>query len=174
MNRREYVTGLLGAIGAGGVLYGATQLQRAGPKRIDPTDVTILRPMGTNQERLPRRNGLTLIDFFSTYCSRCDEQIAALRPIAQDTPTFLSIVSLTTQSIDGGFTAEDLQAWWDANGGTWPVGIDDGTLASTIGVRRLPAVVLLGPDGRVHWSQSGASTTAVRSAIEDARRRQEG
>ncbi|MFQ3293317.1 MAG: hypothetical protein ACI9EZ_000183 [Halobacteriales archaeon] len=168
MDRREYLLGAVGVVGSGlGAYY---VLDRdGGHDRIEPTTIEVFRETGRTEIRLPAAEGLTVVDLFSTYCSGCDEQIASLEPIHLDASGAVSIVSLTTQHVGDEFTVSDLRTWWDRNGGPWPVGVDDGTVAGAIGVEELPTVAVLDPEGTIHWTGSSVSTGELRERLQRAR-----
>lgn len=170
MNRREYLLGGAGVVAAvaGGYAFTRGPL---GTTRADPRPIPVLTETGWTSRAVPTSNGPTLVDFFSTYCSGCTEQIAAMEPVAADPPAPISFVSVTTQPVGEEFTRADLREWWATNGGSWPVGIDEGDLASDLGIDRLPTLVVLDADGYVTWSHAGVATTdTIWSAIEEATR----
>jgi hypothetical protein len=164
MQRREYLLGLaaVGSAGVGGYLL----TRDGGSTRIEPRTVPMLT--GDHSERrVPTRSGITVLEFFSTTCTGCPEQTAALEPFVGEPD--VQLLSLTPQAIGDGVTRAEVRQWWDAHGGQWPVGVATGDLASAVGVSRLPAVTILTPTGAVHWIESGVGTAAVRDGIEQAR-----
>lgn len=168
MNRREYVMGVLGFVGVG--VGGYYLLNRDSPqKAIDPQNVRILRNEGTEKIRIPASTGLTVIDFFSTYCSGCEEQISVLESIYRPADNSLSIISLTTQKIGDEFSESDLRDWWESHGGPWSVGIGDGEIASSIGVKTLPTVTILGPEGTIYWIESNVTADEIRNKVTSIR-----
>ncbi|UWG49097.1 Thiol-disulfide isomerase or thioredoxin [Halanaeroarchaeum sp. HSR-CO] len=170
MNRREY---LLGGAGALAALAGGYAFTRGplGTTRVEAHSIPVLGDSGWTSQSIPTADGLTLVDFFSTYCSGCTRQIDALEPVVADAPSAASFVSVTTQPIGEEFTRADLREWWASHGGPWPVGIDDGALANALGVERLPTLVLLDGVGRVEWSHAGvAETDAIREGLAEATR----
>ena len=167
MNRRDYLVGLLGTVGIGAGVY-RLATSGEGVAAIDPQTVSVVGERGTESTRVPAQNGLTVVDFFSTFCAGCDEQITALAPVQRDASD-LSVISVTAQTVGDGFSLDDLRDWWDQHGGPWPVAVDDGSLAAAADVKRIPTVVIVDAEGRVHWTKSDASTAAIREGVATAR-----
>ncbi len=164
MHRREYLIGLAAAGSAGVGGYFLTRDRSS--SRIEPRTLPMLTGE-QSERRVPTRSGITVLEFFSTTCTGCPEQTAALEPFVGEPD--VQLVSLTPQAIGDGVTRAEVRRWWDANGGQWPVGLATGDLASAVGVTRLPAVAILTPTGAVHWIESGVGTAAVREGIGQAR-----
>jgi thiol-disulfide isomerase/thioredoxin len=167
MNRRDYLLGLLGTVGIGAGVY-RLATSGEGVAAIDPQTVSVVGEQGTESARIPARDGLTVVDFFSTFCAGCDEQIAALEPVQRESQD-LSVISVTAQTVGDGFTLDDLRDWWAQHGGPWPVAVDDGSLAAAADVKRIPTVVVIDAEGRIHWAKSDASTAAIRDGVATAR-----
>jgi thiol-disulfide isomerase/thioredoxin len=110
-------------------------------------------PGGTVPLRPPDR--LALLDFFATWCAPCRPQMDSLRQVRSTfAPEQLHMVSITTES-----DREAVRNFWTTYEGTWPVATDPPNPQSrsiqTYGVRGVPTLVLVSPDGTVRWRHQG-------------------
>ncbi|TVQ94068.1 MAG: TlpA family protein disulfide reductase [Deltaproteobacteria bacterium] len=103
---------------------------------------------------------LIMLVFMEAWCAYCRQEVPELQgrldALHDDG---LDIIGLTSLSRDT--SREDFQAFLDASGAKFPVGLDEGPLAIRYRVEGVPYAVLL-KDGKVHWTGSpGQMTTEV-------------
>jgi thiol-disulfide isomerase/thioredoxin len=89
-----------------------------------------------------------VIYFWASWCGICKSMQGMVRDLAGDT----SMVTVALQSGD----AAEVQAYMDKEGFRVPVVLDeDGAIGKSYGIRGVPAVFILGPDGNIRFSTMG-------------------
>ena len=112
--------------------------------------------------QLPGR--VTLLDFFGTWCAPCKPQMAHLRTVDERFPD-LHLLSITWEE-----DPEAVAEFWREYEGTWPVALDpEVRTGERYGVRRIPTLLVLTPDGTETWRHVGlAAADTVATAIDRA------
>ena len=93
------------------------------------------------------RGNWVLVNFFSTTCIPCIQEHPELVALSEryETSGALSIVSVTFED-----KAAAVRAFFEKNGGSWPVLLNDtGRIAISYGVTAVPESYLVAPDGTV-------------------------
>lgn len=86
-----------------------------------------------------------LVNFFATWCVPCRLEHDDLKAFAAANPDEVQVVSVVLSD-----TAEAVRAFFDEEGGDWPVVDDpDGAIANRWGVLQPPESYLVGPEGVV-------------------------
>lgn len=91
----------------------------------------------------------SLLVFFELWCPHCQREVPRLQALHTDLgPQGLQVIGLTRLS--RGVEEEQLLAFLDARGVTYPVGRGTGALAQQLGIRGIPAAAVV-RDGEVLW-----------------------
>lgn len=100
------------------------------------------------------RGQWVLVNFFATWCTGC----------VQEHPELVEFSTRHQQDQDAAVLSivwsddsDDVQRFFDANGGGWPVIIDPGTIGLSYGVTAVPESYLVTPSGRIVEKFVGAS-----------------
>jgi thiol-disulfide isomerase/thioredoxin len=112
-----------------------------------------------------------LVDFFASWCQPCAMYAApAVAEVAHEHLGDLTVIGVALETPD---TIGDLRAFMADHGVSWPVamrreGFDD-PLVAAWGVRGIPALFLVAPDGTIAANDLvRPSADATRAAIESA------
>lgn len=93
-----------------------------------------------------------LVQFWATWCPICRAEQGSIAAIAQDHP---NVITVAMQSGSDAEVAKHLVA----QGLHFPVLNDaDGRLSASWGVNAVPAIFVIGPDGRIRFVEVGYTT----------------
>jgi cytochrome c biogenesis protein CcmG/thiol:disulfide interchange protein DsbE len=93
------------------------------------------------------RGRFVLVNFFATWCTPCIEEHDDLVQFAD---THAAAGDASVVSVVYSDTTDDVRRFFEQRGGDWPVvADDDGSVATSYAVIRVPESYLVGPDGRV-------------------------
>lgn len=111
------------------------------------------------------RGRWVVVNFFSTFCVPCiaehPELVAFSRSHAADGDA--AVVSVVFDD-----TAANVEAFFEENGGDWPVIADDsGRVAVAYGVTGVPESYMVAPSGLVVWKYLGGVTAAGLDSVID-------
>ncbi len=171
MRRRELLSGAvgLGVLGAG-TAY-ASGAFGSDDERIDPVTIETLDAPGGEADALavPTPGEVTLLEFFATWCGTCRSMMPTHSEVRADRPD-VQFVSVTNEPIGETTTRADVVAWWEENGGNWPVGLDtDLDLTRVFDVSVTPTTVVIDAENRVSRADIGRkSADELRTWIDDA------
>lgn len=92
------------------------------------------------------------MDFFATWCPPCEPEMVNLGDArARFDRTEVFIVSVTPER-----DRDAIAAFWEENGGTWPVVMDPDLRATVAyGVTTTPTALAFAPDGREVFRHTG-------------------
>lgn len=157
------VVSLSGCLGVTDGVLGSGSTEDDGALQFDTLEVG-----GSPGDSVPLRAGdrLSLVDFFATYCAPCKPQMGRLGEVRRHFEAEqLHMLSLTNESDEGA-----VRQFWREHEGLWPVALDtDSEAIERFGVRGIPTLVLLDPDGTELWRHTGlAETEAMKREIEAA------
>lgn len=138
-----------------GVSFAPAAASTAAP----PFTLKLLDGTRVDAARLWRDRPLVVF-FFASWCSRCADQQDKLAPLVEryrDVVTFVGI--------GGQDKAPGVRSWLTKHDVTYPVGIDDDlAIWKPYAVRTPPAVVLIGPGGKLLRGWTGGVETDVLDA----------
>ena len=139
-------------------------------------EFTILDVNGTAWTVSAHRGQVVLLDFMGARCQTCEVEMGegSMQSVqAQYASRGFTIISIDVGGVLG--TKDPMEAWrfvaglnpdgsrrWGA--GTWPVALDNQSLATTFGVVPLPQKFLLDGTGKIAWKQTGLVTQSVLQA----------
>jgi len=172
MRRRRFIATLGGAAAVSAAGLCARQWQR--DDRADALTVETLAAPGSRDGTVtvPPDDGPLVLEFFATTCSVCADQMSVLAAADRRLDGSVPFLSVTGEPVGLSVSRADVQEWWRSHGGTWPVGLDDGTaLARRYDATRVPTTVVLDSDGTVTWRHGGrfdaAALVEATSAVTD-------
>lgn len=113
---------------------------------------------------------VVLLDFWATWCGPCRKQMPALAAIEADASLHdkVAILSINTDDPEPGREAL-VQRFMEANRLNFDVLLDTGAVAGQYGVRRIPSIVVIRPDGSISYARSGVvSESKLRRLIAEA------
>jgi peroxiredoxin len=135
-----------------GVSFAAAGSGAAAP----PFSLTLLDGTRVDSARLWRDRPVVLF-FFASWCSRCADQQHKLQALVERYRDVVTFVGL-----GGKDKPAAVRSWLDAHEVTYPVGIDDGlSIWKPYAVRTPPAVILIGPGGKLLRGWTGGVQTDV-------------
>jgi peroxiredoxin len=102
------------------------------------------------------RRSIVVVNFWRADCAPCREQAAALERLWQQGQSKGVIVV----GLNLGDETPDALRFINELGLTYLIGPDAGAIAQAYAVQTLPTTVVVGPDGTLAWSKSGAVAQA--------------
>lgn len=120
---------------------------------------------------VPERGRVTFVEFFATTCPICASQMSVVGEAHGQVDDGVQFLSVTSEPVGLTVSTDEVASWWADNGGSWPVGIDDGlALARKYDATSVPTAVVVGPDNVVTGRHSGRTTASrIVSEIRAAR-----
>ena len=145
---------------------GDTTNREQEPVTVETLDAPGSEP-GTTTVPAPGR--VTFVEFFATTCDVCASQMPAVGD-AYERVDDVQFLSVTSEPVGLSISRSEVASWWDANGGNWPVGIDDGTeLTRRYDATAIPTAVVVDAGGTVRWTHAGRiDADTIVDAIESA------
>jgi cytochrome c biogenesis protein CcmG/thiol:disulfide interchange protein DsbE len=99
-----------------------------------------------NTESVDTRGKVVLIDFWATWCPPCRESIPELNDFAKKFKDKLVVIGISDE------TADKVNGFMKDTPMNYNVGIDPKkTMSKAVGVKGIPHVLLISPDGIVRW-----------------------
>jgi cytochrome c biogenesis protein CcmG/thiol:disulfide interchange protein DsbE len=145
--------GLFASIGVAIVLAGLVfVLFNAEPATTRKADSPLLGKLapdlvGDDYDLVDNAGQWVLVNFFATWCTPCIEEHDDLVAFSN---AHASTGDASVVSVIFSDTPDNVEAFFEENGGDWPVVLDgDGRIATDWGVARVPESYLVAPDGQV-------------------------
>ena len=101
---------------------------------------------------------VVILDFFTTYCEPCEEEIGELKQLKSRFGAQIVIISI---SVYPGDTDDVLRDYAEEHGITWRVARDTANLASAYGVSAVPTLVIIDRDGYIRHKHVGFTSHEV-------------
>ena len=119
---------------------------------IEPLDATVTRPDGTEVVLGDEIEGLTVINFFASWCPPCIAEMPDFETVSQELDGQVAFLGLAVQ--DRTDAATEIV---EETGVTYPWARDaKGDVAAAAGVTQMPATMFVDADGEVVSVHSGA------------------
>jgi thiol-disulfide isomerase/thioredoxin len=108
------------------------------------------------------RGKVVLLDFWASWCPPCRRQMPRLEQLRNDDEIgddFQLLSINTDETVEGEARAAKVTSFLDKRGVTFETLLDDGSVARAYEVQSLPTLVIVGPEGMVHYAGTGLHTT---------------
>lgn len=117
-----------------------------------------------NVHNLTTMNGkVVVIDLMATWCVPCIAQMEHLNTIRDAyREDDVMILSIDTDRTD---TMDQLERWMDQNGARWPYALDRDGVGQKLGLRILPKIVIISPDGQIVFQAQGEAYPAAMARV---------
>lgn len=106
---------------------------------------------------------VVVIDLMATWCVPCIAQMEHLNAIRDAYPE--EAVTILSVDTDRSESSEQLERWMEQHGARWPYGFDTDGVAQKLGLRILPKVVILSPEGRIVYETQGEAYPASMARV---------
>lgn len=111
------------------------------------------------------RGRFVILDLMATWCLPCRLEVDHLREVQRAYGDRVAIVSV---GVDRDESMADLDAFAARYGATWPHALDhNGSLARAYGLRIIPKLVILDPEGKVVFEREGEVLPAAIARVID-------
>ncbi|HWH07768.1 MAG TPA: TlpA disulfide reductase family protein [Candidatus Thermoplasmatota archaeon] len=111
------------------------------------------------------RGRFVILDLMATWCLPCRLEVDHLREVQRAYGDRVAIVSV---GVDRSESMEDLDAFAARYGATWPHALDhNGSVARAFGLRIIPKLVILDPEGTVVFAREGEVLPAAIARVID-------
>jgi thiol-disulfide isomerase/thioredoxin len=177
MQRRNLLVGLvsLGLLGGGSFVAfgggnGLFQDETVPETTLETIDA---RGSQAGETVVPERGSVTVVDFFATWCSDCDQYLGTLAEFHRAVPESVQFVSVTTEQVGSAVTRGEISNWFNGEQpgtatavdptaprrGNWTVALDPSlSLAEPMGATQVPHSVVVDESNRIAWSDPGVHT----------------
>ena len=150
---------LLAAVATSGCLSGGALVGKPVPS------FAIVASDGTFVNETTYLGRFVILDLMATWCGPCKLEVAHLREAQARHGADVVILSI---GVDPGETIADLERFGEEYGATWPYAIDrDGKLKQAMGMRIIPKLVIIDPEGNVAFEREGEVLPAAISRVID-------
>ncbi|MGM0555359.1 MAG: TlpA family protein disulfide reductase [Myxococcota bacterium] len=126
---------------------------------------------GNEMVALAQHEGdVVLLDFWATWCPPCKKQMPVIQSIHED-ESLEGVKILSINTDERSPRRRDLvRDFLDSSGYTFQTLLDTGKTQSDYGIRSIPALIVVGPDGVIEHSETGVhSEDELRRMIQSAR-----
>lgn len=107
---------------------------------------------------------IVVVDVFATWCGPCVQAMPALIEVHREfDPHGVLFIGLTNEP---GDARSEVEAFRERLGIPWTLGIDAGATIQKLGVRTIPVLIVIGPDGQV--ISAGDDEKQLRSTLSRA------
>jgi cytochrome c biogenesis protein CcmG/thiol:disulfide interchange protein DsbE len=125
---------------------------------------------GSTFDLARRKGSWVVLNFFDPTCVPCVNEHPELVKF-DDAQAELGDDRAELYTVVYAGENEDVQEFFDDNGGTWPVVFDsDGSISAAFAVNQVPETWIVDPDGVIRWRGIGEMTAAgLNEAVADLR-----
>ncbi|AWV89600.1 TlpA family protein disulfide reductase [Bradymonas sediminis] len=163
-NTKNFISAILFLvlIGAGFTLYMKRGASRGGPGTGGDAPELSLPVIGSTEMLAVqdfRGEKTVLLDFWATWCPPCREQMPIVQKLEDDPELSdsLQIISVNVDNAGPGREAK-VARYLEQNKYTFSVVLDNGQGMNAYNVSHLPTLVLVSPDGKITFTDSGVHT----------------
>lgn len=129
--------------------------ERAEPAPDFTLDIIAGEGLGDRVSLANLRGEVVVLEFWASWCGACRRSVPALNELKEHLPD-LQIYGITSE----GLTPAELREAHSHFGFDFPSLRDDVGIAQLFGVEDLPTLVIIDPEGHIHWHHIGTATSA--------------
>lgn len=109
-----------------------------------------------------------ILDFLSTWCGPCIADMPRMKALYESRIKNNEKFALISIAADGVENADKVAQILEKQGVTWPVGLgkDGEGMLKDYGIGAFPTIVIINPEGKIAFVQSGANMTTLENQVE--------
>ena len=109
---------------------------------------------GGNVDLASLKGKTVVLDFWATWCGPCRRALPTLQTFYESKPSDVEVYCVNVFERDGG---KSVAAFWEQGKYPMPVALGSQADATNYGVKSIPTLFVIGPDGSVRYRHSGYS-----------------
>ena len=139
------------------------------PEPVPAPDFTLTDQYGNEHSLSDYRGKTVFLNFWGTWCSPCQMEMPDIQKVYEDygcNEEDLVVLGIAAPNISGEGTVEEITAFLDENGYTFPVVMDEeGLYFYLYGIRAYPTTFMIDKEGNVFGYAQGALTREIMDSI---------
>ena len=133
-------------------------------------DFSLRDQYGTLQNLAAYRGKIIFLNFWATWCGPCREEMPYIQNLyekyLEEEDSDVVILSVATPGLGGEGSQQDIEAFLNENGYTYPVIMDpEGTLLQAYGITAFPTTYMIDPEGNIYGYMPGSMDQRMMEAI---------
>lgn len=124
---------------------------------------TITDTQGQTRSKETYNGSVVIVDLMATWCIPCRAQMEHLKTVRDSYPP--DKVQILSVGTDQGESNEMLDAFAKQYGGSWPFARDTDGVSQKLGLRILPKLVIINPQGEIVFENQGETYPAAMARI---------
>jgi peroxiredoxin len=110
---------------------------------------------------------VVVLDFWATWCAPCIQSLPGLIEAVGDFPSD----KVTLIGVNQGESADQVKKFLETRGLKFPVALDsDQSVEGKYGVDAIPRTIIVGPDGKIAWDQTGYDPDGETAAYDEIKK----